>query len=207
MVLDEVQTLKFQKPEEIVGGLKGFLANSKLTRGGLHETASDSALVLLANVALDENQRPVRDLLIEELPRFLQETAFLDRIKGIIPGWKIRKLGGSSFANSVGFKADFFGDALLALRDDLQADQYSTRHISLLGERPYRRNEEAIRSIASGMLKILFPHGEVSTADFRRYCVEPAVELRQLVWEQLYTLDAEYRQYEERLDFELLPES
>lgn len=59
---------------------------------------------------------------------------------------------------------------------------------------------------ASGMMKILFPHGEVSTADFRRYCVEPAVELRQLVWEQLYTLDAEYRQYEERLDFELLPE-
>lgn len=207
VVLDEVQTLKFQKPEEIVGGLKGFLANSKLTRGGLHETASDSALVLLANVALDENQKPIRDPLIEELPRFLQETAFLDRIKGIIPGWKIRKLGSSSFANSVGLKADFFGDALLALRDDLQADQYSTRRISLMGERPYRRNEEAVRSIASGMMKILFPHGEVSTADFRRYCAEPAVELRQLVWEQLYTLDAEYRQYEERLDFELLPES
>lgn len=206
VVLDEVQTLKFQKPEEIVGGLKGFLANSKLTRGGLHETASDSALVLLANVALDENQRPVRDPLIEELPKFLQETAFLDRIKGIIPGWKVRKLGSSSFANSVGLKADFFGDVLLALRDDLQADQYSARRISLLGERPYRRNEEAVRSIASGMMKILFPHGEVSTADFRRYCVEPAVELRQLVWEQLYTLDAEYRQYEERLDFELLPE-
>lgn len=206
VVLDEVQTLKFQKPEEIVGGLKGFLANSKLTRGGLHETASDAALVLLANVALDENQRPVRDPLIEELPRFLQETAFLDRIKGIIPGWKIRKLGSASFANSVGLKADFFGDALLALRDDLQADQYSARRISLMGERPYRRNEEAVRSIASGMMKILFPHREVSTADFRRYCVEPAVELRQLVWEQLYTLDAEYRQYEERLDFELLPE-
>ena len=206
VVLDEVQTLKFQKPEEIVGRLKGFLANSKLTRGGLHETASDSALVLFANVALDENQRPVREPLIEELPKFLQETAFLDRIKGIIPGWKIRKLGSSSFANSVGLKADFFGDALLALRDDLQADQYSARHISLLGERPYRRNEEAIRSIASGMMKILFPYGEVSTADFRRYCVEPAAELRQLVWEQLYTLDAECRQYEERLDFELLPD-
>ncbi len=134
VVLDEVQTLKFQKPEEIVGGLKGFLANSKLTRGGLHETASDCALVLLANVALDENQRPVRKPLIEELPKSLQETAFLDRIKGIIPGWKIRKLGSSSFANSVGLKADFFGDALLGLREDLQADQYSARHISLLGE-------------------------------------------------------------------------
>ncbi len=206
VVLDEVQTLKFHQPEEIIGGLKGFLANGKLTRGGLYETASDSGLVLLANVALDENQRPIRDLLVEELPRFLQETAFLDRLKGIVPGWKIRKLGGSSFASSVGLKADFFGDALLALRDDLHADQYCARRVSLLGERPYKRNEEAVRSIASGMMKILFPHGEVSTNDFRRYCVEPAVELRQLVWEQLYTLDAEYRQYEERLDVELLPE-
>ena len=55
-------------------------------------------------------------------------------------------------------------------------------------------------------MKILFPHGEVSDADFRRYCVEPAVELRQLVWEQLYMLDAEYRQYEEWLGYELLGE-
>ena len=58
VVLDEVQTLKFQKPEEIVGGLKGFLANGRLTRGGLYETASDTALVLLANVALDERINP-----------------------------------------------------------------------------------------------------------------------------------------------------
>jgi hypothetical protein len=56
------------------------------------------------------------------------------------------------------------------------------------------------------MMKILFPHGEVSDPDFRRYCVEPAIELRQLVWEQLYMLDAEYRQYEEWLGYELLDE-
>ena len=206
VVLDEVQTLKFQKPEEIVGGLKGFLANGKLTRGGLYETASDTALVLLANVALDERQQPISSPLINELPGFLQETAFLDRLKGIVPGWKVRKLGGSSFANSVGLKADFFGDALLALRNDLHADQYCARRINLLGDRPYRRNEEAIRAIASGMMKILFPHGEVSDPDLRRYCIEPAIELRQLVWEQLYMLDAEYRQYEEWLGYELLDE-
>ncbi|MGG7380767.1 BREX system Lon protease-like protein BrxL, partial [Escherichia coli] len=83
----------------------------------------------------------------------------------------------------VGLKADFFGDALLALRDDLRADQDCARRIDLLGSRPYRRNEEAIRAIASGMMKILFPHGEVSDFDFRKYCVDPAIELRQLVWE------------------------
>jgi hypothetical protein len=41
VVLDEVQTLKFERPEEIVGGLKGYLANGQLTRGSLHQIARD----------------------------------------------------------------------------------------------------------------------------------------------------------------------
>ena len=89
VVLDEVQTLKFERPEEIVGGLKGFLANARLTRGGLHESSSDCSLVMLANITLDTYQQPVASPLVSELPEFLQETAFLDRIKGIVPGWRI----------------------------------------------------------------------------------------------------------------------
>lgn len=205
VVLDEVQTLKFEKPQEIVGGLKGFLANSKLTRGGLHETASDCGLVLLANIALDDEQRPVCDPLVNELPEFLRETAFLDRLRGIIPGWKGRKLSGKCFAVGLGLKADFFGDALLALREDLSADQYVGRRLSLVGENVYWRNETAIRDMATGFLKILFPHGEVSDADFMRYCVKPAVEMRQLVWDQLYRIDAEYRQYDETLRYLVKP--
>jgi len=206
VVLDEVQTLKFEKPQEIVGGLKGFLANAKLTRGGLHEAASDCGLVMLANIALDDQQRPIRDLLTEELPEFLQETAFLDRIRGIIPGWKTPKLSGDSFAKSVGLKSDFFGDALLALRDDLTADQYVERKVFLKGEKVFTRNEKAVRDIASGMMKILFPHGEVTDIELRNYCVKPAVELRQLIWDQLYQLDGEYRQFDSNIEFRLASE-
>lgn len=201
VVLDEVQTLKFERPQEIVGGLKGFLANAKLTRGGLHESASDCGLVMLANIALDDQQRPLRDLLIEELPEFLQETAFLDRLRGIIPGWKTPKLSGDSFAKSIGLKSDFFGDALIALRDDLTADQFIARKVSLKGEKVFTRNEKAVRDIASGMMKILFPHGKVTDLELRKYCVKPAVELRQLIWDQLYQLDAEYRQFDNAIEY------
>lgn len=202
VVLDEVQTLKFERPEEIIGGLKGYLANARLTRGGLHETGSDCGLVMLANILLDKHQRPISDPIIRELPQFLQETAFLDRIKGLIPGWEIGKLSSKSFAASVGLKSDFFGDALMDLRNDLFADHLCTTRVKLLGDRAYRRNEEAIRSIASGFVKILFPHGELSDLEFYRYCVSPAVRLRQLIWEQLYSLDAEYRQFEQELKCE-----
>lgn len=206
VVLDEVQTLKFEKPQEIIGGLKGYLANGKLTRGGLHETASECGMVLLANIALDDQQCPLKEPLVDELPEFLRETAFLDRMRGIIPGWKTPKLSANSFADSVGLKADFFGDVLLALRDDLSTDQYVTRRVKLKGERAYGRNDTAIKEIASGMMKILFPHGDVSNSDFHRYCLNPAIELRQIVWDQLYFLDAEYRQYDRDIECELLPD-
>lgn len=203
VVLDEVQTLKFEKPEEIVGGLKGFLANARLTRGGLHESSSDCSFVLLANIVLDSQQNPIVYPLVKELPVFLQETAFLDRMRGIIPGWKIKKLSGDSFAKGVGLKADFFGDALIAFRDDLEIDQYCSRHIRLTGKK-FKRNEDAIHFISSGMMKLLFPHGEVSDDDLRYYCARPAKILRQLIWEQLQMLDAEYRQYESDIQYEIV---
>lgn len=209
VVLDEVQTLRFEKPEEIVGGLKGYLANGKLTRGGLHESASDCGLVLLANISLDEQQRPLREVIVEELPRFLQETAFLDRMRGIIPGWKLPKLSGRLLVGpeteaAVGLKSDFFGDVLLSLRDDFSADQYCARTVRLRGEKPFRRNEESVRALASGLMKIQFPHGEIEQREFEDYCLRPALELRQLVWDQLYVLDGEYRQYERYLESEPL---
>ncbi len=200
VVLDEVQTLKFDKPEEIVGGLKGYLANARIARGGLHEIASDCGFVLLANITLDAAQRPAKDPLISELPKFLQETAFIDRLRGLIPGWQIRKLSGSqSFASSSGLKADYFGDVLIALRHDLEADSFCAQKVELSGERPYRRNEESVRALASGFMKLLFPHCEVSDEDFTKYCVKPAVKLRQGIWDQLYALDAEYRQFEREI--------
>lgn len=201
VVLDEVQTLKFEKPEEIIGGLKGYLANGKLTRGGLYEMGSDCGLVMLANILRDSEQQPLR-----ELPSFLQETAFLDRIRGLIPGWKLPKLSGECFARGIGLKSDFFGDALIAMRNDLEHDQRCARDIQWKGKKVYKRDEDAVRSIASGLLKIMFPHGIVSDADFNYYCVRPAKQLRQLIWEQLQVLDAEYRQYESDISYEILPE-
>ena len=65
-------------------------------------------------------------------------------------------------------------------------------------------NEDSIRAIASGFVKILFPHGDVSAEDLYRHCVQPATKLRQLVWDQLYSLDSEYRQFEQELVCEIV---
>jgi ATP-dependent Lon protease len=48
-------------------------------------------------------------------------------------------------------------------------------------------------------MKIQFPHGDVAPEQFYRYCLKPALELRQNIWDQLYMLDGEYRQFEQYL--------
>ncbi len=118
VVLDEVQKLKFSYPEEIIGVLKGYLANGRITRGGKVEIASDCGLVLLANIPLDETQQPLSELLVKHIPDFMRETAFLDRFREIIPGWEIAKFRQEMIANGVGLKADFFSDTLTAMRHE-----------------------------------------------------------------------------------------
>lgn len=49
-------------------------------------------------------------------------------------------------------------------------------------------------------MKILFPHGDCTNEEFHLYCVAPALELRQYIWNQLYSLDDEYRQFEKYLE-------
>lgn len=204
VVLDEVQTLRFDRPAEIVGGLKGFLANGRLSRGGLYETSSDCSFVLLANILLDENQQPVHRVVVDELPQFLRETAFLDRMCGLIPGWHVRKLSADCFADTIGLKADFFGDALLALRNALEIDEYCEKHIRLRGTKRYQRNQKAVNTLASALTKIHFPDLNMSDEEFEKYCVEPAKQLRQIIWDQIYHLDSEYRQYERQIQCQLL---
>jgi ATP-dependent Lon protease len=93
VVIDEVQRIRLEYPEEIISNLKIYLANGKIRRGGKADIASDCALVMLANVPLSEDLQPDTELLVQSLPRFMHETAYLDRFRGIIPGWRIPKGG------------------------------------------------------------------------------------------------------------------
>lgn len=199
VVLDEAQTLKFQQAAAIVGGLKGYLANGKISHGGKFESGSDCSLVILANIAIDDHSLPVHLSLLHDLPSEFHETALLDRFKGIVPGWSLPKLGSKSFSVDVGLKADFFGDVLCEMREDLSVDQTIGHKVTLAGVNPYQRNVEAVRSIASGFCKLLYPDGKFTDEELSENCVDPAIVLRGLVWKELYGLDAEYRRFDEVL--------
>ena len=195
VVLDEVQSLTFDNPEEVIGPLKNYLASGRYNRSGFADISSNCGLVMLANIELDEQLEPRNeDNLIANLPKFFAETALLDRLSGIVPGWKIPKFQREMVASQVGLKMDFFGEVLLSLRQDNRFMFYVDQHTKF-AKNVTIRDQNAILKSASGFLKILYPHLELTLMDYERDCLEPACKLRQAIRNSLYYLDDEFRQF------------
>ncbi|MGC9526398.1 MAG: DUF4007 family protein [Limnospira sp.] len=203
LVLDEVQSLTFDNPDEIIGTLKTYLANGRYNRSGFADISSDCSLVMLANIELDADSRPRNeDNLIANLPKFFSETAFLDRFSAIIPGWEIPKFRRDLIASQVGLKMDFFGEVLLSMRYNNEFLTYAQNHTQF-GKGVTIRDQNAILKSASGFLKLLYPHLDLTPMDFRRDCLQPARELRQYIRNSLYYLDEEFRQYDRTIEADI----
>ncbi|WP_017295182.1 BREX system Lon protease-like protein BrxL [Geminocystis herdmanii] len=198
-VLDEVQSLTFDNPDEIIGPLKTYLANGRYNRSGFADINSDCSLVLLANIELDAYQRPKNeDNLIKNLPKFFSETALLDRFMGIIPGWKIPKFQLNMRATQIGLKTDFFGEVLFNLRKDNRFYHYAQSHTRFISNVSGRDQIYLLKS-ASGFLKLFYPSLNLTEEEYLFNCLKPARFLRQQIHSLLYNLDDEYKQYEKEI--------
>ena len=196
IVLDEVQSISGDSTGELIAGLKVYLESGRFSRGNTMGT-SEAGFVMLGNITLDEQHRPLREEegLFFEIPNFLQETAFIDRIHGLIAGWGMGRVTRDTPSRSMGFKGDFFSEILHVLRRDAHYSEYVTQEMRLVNCNDLRDRKAVIR-LATGYLKLLFPDLQPTEEEFREYCVKPAVELRQRVRDELHKMDPEYAKVE-----------
>jgi ATP-dependent Lon protease len=192
IVLDEVQSIQGDSTGELIAGLKVYLESGRFSRGKTMGT-SEAGFVMLGNTMLDEQHRPVYadEGLFREIPNFLQETAFIDRIHGLIAGWEMERVTKDTPSQSMGFKGDFFSEILHALRSDAHYSEYVSQEMRLVGCDDLR-DRKAITRLATGFLKLLFPNMRPTDEQFTVFCVKPAVELRQRVRDELHKMDPEY---------------
>jgi ATP-dependent Lon protease len=54
------------------------------------------------------------------------------------------------------------------------------------------RDKKAITRTATAYLKLFFPNLKMSKEEFIKYCIEPAIELRQQIRDELWKMDREY---------------
>ncbi len=192
IVLDEVQSIQGDSAGELIAGLKVYLESGRYSRGNTMGT-SEAGFVMLGNITLDEHYQPIYmdEGVFREIPNFLQETAFIDRIHGLIAGWEMGRVTKETPSRTMGFKGDFFSEILHILRSDAHYAEYVSQEMHLI-HCDDLRDHKAIARLATGFLKLLFPNIKPTEEQFKEFCIKPAVELRQRVRDELHKLDPEY---------------
>ena len=109
----------------------------------------------------------------------------LDRLHFYIPGWEIPKMRVEYFTDHYGFVVDYLAEALRELRKHNFTEAID-RHFSL-GSHLNARDVKAVRKTVSGLIKLIYPHGEMSRQELAEI-TELAIEGRRRVKEQLKKL-------------------
>lgn len=193
VVIDEAQKVKGDKSGELTALLKSYLEAGRFGRGSAGSIAAEAGIVILANIDLDENKRPLHEIigLFRDFPNFLRETAFLDRFSGLLPGWDLPRISKDTPSVCLGLKGDIFGEILHILRTDISYRDFVKTNMQVQNCDDMRDSKN-VEAGATGLLKILFPDKQPSEQEFYNYCVNPAVEFRQRVRDELCKLDREY---------------
>jgi ATP-dependent Lon protease len=181
VAFDEVGGMKVTDPDAIQI-MKDYMANGRFSRG-ITQVHADASLVFVGNL-----NQPVETLvasagtdLFQPLPKEF-DLALIDRLHFYLPGWEIPKNGKSLLTVHYGFVTDYIAEALRALRRQNRFDALEGRF--RLGSHVEGRDASGIKRTVSGLLKLLFPHGEYTKEELLA-CLTLAMEGRRRVKEQL----------------------
>ena len=191
VAFDEVADLQ-KMPKEVVTTLKTYCESGAFARG-------KDSLSGMASIALFGNTNQPVEVMVRSSHLFMpmpdvirEDMAFLDRIHFYIPGWEIPKMRVEFFTDHYGFVVDYLAEALRELRKH-NFTEIIDRHFSL-GSHLNARDVKAVRKSVAGLVKLIYPHGEITKNELREL-LELSLEGRRRVKEQLKKMGSfEYHQ-------------
>jgi len=194
-VFDEIQTIVFQEPSEIQAALKSYLESGKTTIDN-NEFSSECGLMLMGNIPLNENKRPVSKLYFNSLPLNFRESALLDRFHCFIEGWYLPRINKSMIFKGWTVNVEYFSEVLHSMRTQNQYAQLFDKLVSFEKDADMR-DFNAVKRIATAYMKLLFPQwveeSDVDLQAFDDYCLQPAIRRRGIIKEQCHNIDAEFK--------------
>ena len=197
VAFDEIQTIIFQEPAEIQAALKSYLESGKTTIDR-NEFSSECGLMIMGNIPLNEQRRPLNYRYFDSLPQSFRESALLDRFHCFIEGWYLPRINKGIVYKGWTINVEYFSEILHALRTQ---NIYDIIFDEIVG---YDRNADtrdfnAVKRIAVGYMKLLFPHwthvADVNIEEFNTYCLQPAIRRRGIIKEQCHYIDPEFKTF------------
>lgn len=187
---DEFEQQKGRNVDAVlIDTMQNYLANKSFNRGKTTHEASAS-MVFVGNTKHTVPYMLKSSHLFESIPTSFIKGAFLDRIHLYNPGWEVRMLKKESFSKGYGLITDYIAAVLHELRNkDLTSLLQSyAKFDSSLSERDHL----AIRKTFSGMVKLLYPDGNM-TQEEAFEIIDFAAECRKRVKDQLYIIDETFK--------------
>ena len=180
VAFDEVAGISF-KDKDGVQIMKDFMASGSFARGREQMEASAS-MVFVGNINQSVESLVKTSHLLAPFPEPMIDSAFFDRFHAYIPGWEIPKMRPEFFTNKYGLIVDYLAEFYREMRKRSFADAID-KHFKL-GNNLNQRDVIAVRKTVSGLIKLLYPHGQFEKDDVRE-CLEYALQVRRRVKEQL----------------------
>ncbi len=180
VAFDEVAGMSF-KDKDGVQIMKDYMASGSFARGREQMEAS-AGMVFIGNINQSVESLVKTSHLLAPFPDAMIDSAFFDRFHSYIPGWEIPKMRPEFFTDRYGLIVDYLAEFYREMRKRSFAD--SIDKYFKLGNNLNQRDVIAVRKTTSGLLKLLYPHGEIEKEDVRQ-CLEYALQVRRRVKEQL----------------------
>ncbi|MCF8038491.1 MAG: protease Lon-related BREX system protein BrxL [Desulfohalobiaceae bacterium] len=180
VAFDEVAGIKF-KDKDGVQIMKDFMASGSFSRGK-EEINATAAMVFVGNINQSIDTLVKTGHLFAPFPEEMVDPAFFDRMHSYIPGWEIPKMRPEYFTNHYGMIVDYLAEYFREMRRWSFSDAID-RYFKL-GNNLNQRDVVAVRKTVSGLLKLLYPHGDYSRETVEN-CLQYALECRRRVKEQL----------------------
>ncbi|WP_137744603.1 protease Lon-related BREX system protein BrxL [Robertmurraya siralis] len=181
VAFDEVAGIRF-KDKDGIQIMKDYMASGSFARGKEEKSASAS-MVFVGNINQSvDTLIKTSHLFAPFPPEMANDTAFFDRMHYYLPGWEIPKMRPDFFTDKYGFIVDYIAEFFREMRKRSFAD--SIDRFYKLGNNLNQRDTVAVRKTVSGMVKLIYPHGEYTKEDIEEI-LKYALEGRRRVKEQL----------------------
>lgn len=181
VAFDEVAGITF-KDKDGIQIMKDYMASGSFARGK-EEKAASASMVFVGNINQSVDVLLKTSHLFEPFPEAMAyDSAFFDRMHYYLPGWEVPKMRPEFITDSFGFITDYLAEYLRDMRKTTFGDVIDK--FFKLGNNLNQRDVIAVRKTVSGLVKLLYPHGEYTKEDIEEI-LRYALVGRRRVKEQL----------------------
>jgi ATP-dependent Lon protease len=188
VAFDEFAGKEKRVDKALVDIMKNYMANKSFSRG-IETLGAEASMAFVGNAQHTVPYMLKHADLFDDLPEKFYDSAFLDRLHFYIPGWEVDIIRGEMFSDGYGFVVDYLAEILRSLRNHDFSDRYQDQFT--LSSDISTRDRDGINKTFSGLMKILFPHGDASPDEIEEV-LRFAIEGRKRVKDQLMRIDTTY---------------